>query len=203
MTENENTFLQEGRFRIPFLFELRDGKMVTIRYIHPKDDHDQNGFFEILRSLTKKEFYFRFFQQRNLEDNYTRMEMIRKFVLEVDGDQHVCLVAEEEATKTILASARYISIPKKNLGDVSITVRKEARRSGIARLMIALLAFDAHQKGIEKFDIEVHEENEPMIQMITKDFCMSIYDSRTEDEEILFVLETEKMARRSLEKRHE
>lgn len=201
MTENPK-FIQKERFHIPFLFELRDGRILIIRHIYPESKHDREGFYEILKSLTKKEFYLRFFQQRNLSDEYTRKEMIQKFVVNVDGTHHVCLIAEEIKTSEVLASARYIEIPGKNLADVSITVQKKARRNGIARLMIAFLAFDASQKGIEKFNIEVHGDNEPMIQLISRDFFKAICDSYTEDEEIIFLLETRAMALRSLEKRH-
>jgi GNAT superfamily N-acetyltransferase len=135
---------------------LRDGTLILVRPIR----YDDKRLLEAeLRNLSQSSVQRRFLTAK---PRYTRSEL--RYLTEVDGWNHVALVAESptQAGRRILGVARYVrhrDDPEK--AEVAIDVVDDFQGRGLGTLLVEELGRRARMRGISRFTATMASENIP------------------------------------------
>jgi protein lysine acetyltransferase len=136
------------------LERLPDGASILIRPIRA----DDKRFLEDgLRHLSDESVHRRFLSPKR---SFSRAEL--RYLTEVDGRDHVALVAEYpgEPVRRVIAVGRFIRLPQDpEAAEAAITVSDDWQRRGVGTLFAERLAREARRRGITRFTATMASEN--------------------------------------------
>jgi GNAT superfamily N-acetyltransferase len=136
------------------LERLPDGASILIRPIRA----DDKRFLEDgLRHLSDESVHRRFLSPKR---SFSRAEL--RYLTEVDGRDHVALVAEYpgEPVRRVIAVGRFIRLPHDpESAEAAITVCDDWQRRGVGTLFAERLAQEARGRGITRFTATMSSEN--------------------------------------------
>lgn len=145
------------------LTSLPDGTPVLIRPIRPDDKHYlEDG----LRHLSPLSVHRRFLSPKT---RFTRAEL--RYLTEVDGVDHVALVAEypAEPVRRVIAVGRYVRLPEDPLSaEAAIVVGDDWQQRGLGSLIATELATAARAAGIARFTATMASDNAPAQKLMRK-----------------------------------
>jgi protein lysine acetyltransferase len=136
------------------LERLPDGATILIRQIRA----DDKRFLEIgLRHLSAETVHRRFLSPKS---SFSRQEL--RYLTEVDGRDHVALVAEYpgEPVRRLIAVGRFVRLhDDPEAAEVAITVADDWQRRGVGSLFARRLATHARLNGIRRFTATMASDN--------------------------------------------
>jgi RimJ/RimL family protein N-acetyltransferase len=142
---------------------LPDGAQVVIRPIRPDD---KGMLSDGLRRLSPESAQRRFLTPKR---SFSRTEL--RYLTEVDGRDHVALVAEHPAapTRRLIAVARFVRLQDDpEAADVAFTVADEWQNRGLGSLLGELIADEARRFGIRRFTATMASDNGPAHRLMAK-----------------------------------
>ncbi len=144
---------------------LRDGRLLTIRAIHPED---KRLVLEALPHVSQESIYRRLFTTRR---DVTE-EGLRK-ITEVDFVNTVALVAvlEQNGLEQLVGGGRYIvsgTSARGRRAEVAFLIEDGFQGLGIASRMFKHLVSIARDTGVAEFEAEVLPSNEAMLKVFTQ-----------------------------------
>ena len=119
-----------------------------------------------LRRLSDESVHRRFLTPKS---SFSRTEL--RYLTEVDGRDHVALVAEcpAEPVRLLIAVARFVRLSDDpEAADVAITVADNWQRRGLGSLLSARLAEEARRLGIRRFTATMAADNLPAHRLMGK-----------------------------------
>jgi RimJ/RimL family protein N-acetyltransferase len=151
-------------------FELSDGTAVLIRPIRPDD---KARLSDGLRRLSAETIRRRFLAAK---PRFSAFEL--RYLTEVDGHDHIALVAVLEGQPDVLiAVARSVRLPDApDTAEMAIVVGDPWHGKGLGRHLANLLADEARRHGIRHFAATMLGENEAAIRLMRR------INARLEDE---------------------
>lgn len=150
-----------GTPRYPFelveTHRLKSGRLVLVRPIHPQDETLVQSF---VRGLSPRSRYFRFHNSIRELDPRTLHAATH-----VDYRRHLALIAEwfDGETEVEIGAARYFVRKDRQTAEFAIAVSDAWQRQGLARHLLQRLMAIAEQRGLQRFEGDVLEENQGMI----------------------------------------
>jgi acetyltransferase len=145
------------------LKRLPDGAQILIRPIRA----DDKRFLEDgLRQLSPESVHRRFLSPKR---SFSRAEL--RYLTEVDGRDHVALVAEYpgEPVRRLIAVGRFVRWPADpEAAEVAITVSDDWQRRGVGSLFTQLLADKARHGGIRRFTATMASDNVPAHKLMER-----------------------------------
>ncbi len=132
---------------------LSDGTQVTIRPIAPGDKQElQDGLHRLSEQTVQQRFLVP-------KIRFTKAEL--RYLTEVDGHDHVALVAESDRWPgTIVAVARYVRLSDDPLtAEAAIVVADELHGLGLGTLLAQRLAAAGAVHGVRRFTAEMLGDN--------------------------------------------
>lgn len=142
---------------------LPDGAPVLIRPIRPDD---KRLLTDGLRRLSDESVHRRFLTPKR---SFSRTEL--RYLTEVDGRDHVALVAEypAEPVRRLIAVARFVRLhDDPDAAEVAIVVADDWQRRGLGSLLAARLAEEARRAGIRRFTATMAAGNGPAHRLMEK-----------------------------------
>jgi protein lysine acetyltransferase len=142
---------------------LPDGAPVLIRPIRPDDKH---MLTEGLRRLSDESVQRRFLTPKR---SFSRTEL--RYLTEVDGRDHVALVAEypAEPVRHLIAVARFVRLADDPAAaEVAITVADNWQQRGLGSLLSERLAAQARRVGIRRFTATMAADNVAAHRLMSK-----------------------------------
>jgi RimJ/RimL family protein N-acetyltransferase len=142
---------------------LGDGAPVLIRPIRADD---KRMLSEALLRLSDDSVQRRFLSPKR---SFSRTEL--RYLTEVDGRDHVALVAEypAEPVRRLIAVARFVRLSDDpEAAEVAITVADNWQRRGLGSLLAARLAEEARRLGIRRFTATMAADNLPAHRLMSK-----------------------------------
>jgi RimJ/RimL family protein N-acetyltransferase len=145
------------------LKRLPDGAPILIRPIRADDKRMlENG----LRHLSPRSVQRRFLTPKR---SFSRAEL--RYLTEVDGRDHVALVAEYpgDPVRRLIAVARYIRLhDDPDAAEAAIVVADDWQRRGLGSLLAEKLAAEAQNSGIRRFTATMASDNVPAHRLLEK-----------------------------------
>lgn len=145
------------------LKRLPDGAPILIRPIRADDKRMlENG----LRQLSPGSVQRRFLTPKR---SFSRAEL--RYLTEVDGRDHVALVAEYpgEPVRRLIAVARFVRLEDDPAAaEVAIVVADDWHRRGLGSLLSEQLAARARGRGIRRFTATMSSDNVPAQRLMAK-----------------------------------
>jgi RimJ/RimL family protein N-acetyltransferase len=136
------------------LRRLPDGAPILIRPIRADDKRMlENG----LRHLSPQSVQRRFLTPKR---SFSRAEL--RYLTEVDGRDHVALVAEYpgDPVRRLIAAARFVRLhDDPEAAEVAIVVADDWQRRGVGSLLSQQLAARARARGIRRFTATMSSDN--------------------------------------------
>jgi acetyltransferase len=135
-------------------FTLRDGTPVRVRPIRPADKKLlQLG----LRSLSQETIQKRFLAAK---PRFTAAEL--RYLTEVDGHDHVALVAElADSPHWVVGVARFVRLSEdSDTAEMAILVPDDYQGRGAGSALAELLAQEALAQGVKRFTATVLSDNQ-------------------------------------------
>jgi acetyltransferase len=142
---------------------LPDGAQVVIRPIRAED---KRMLAEGLRRLSPESVQRRFLTPKR---SFSRAEL--RYLTEVDGRDHVALVAEDPADpeRRLIAVGRFVRLQHDTeAADVAFTVADEWQGRGLGSLLGEHLAHLARNRGIRRFTATMSSDNRPAHRLMHK-----------------------------------
>jgi RimJ/RimL family protein N-acetyltransferase len=142
---------------------LPDGAPVVIRPIRPDD---KGMLSDGLRRLSPQSAQRRFLTPKR---TFSRTEL--RYLTEVDGRDHVALVAEYPCypTRRLIAVARFVRHKDAlDAAEVAVTVADEWQGRGLGSVLGAHLSHLARNRGIRRFTATMASENTPAHRLMAK-----------------------------------
>jgi RimJ/RimL family protein N-acetyltransferase len=142
---------------------LPDGTPVLIRPIRADD---KRMLSDGLRRLSGDSVQRRFLTPKR---SFSRTEL--RYLTEVDGRDHVALVAEypAEPVRRLIAVARFVRLSDDpEAAEVAITVADDWQRRGLGSLLSARLAEEARRLGIRRFTATMAADNVPAHRLMER-----------------------------------
>ena len=138
---------------------LADGRQVWIRPIEPGDAWRlQEG----LRRLSEQTIHRRFL---GAKPRFTAREL--RYLTEVDGVDHLALVAVTVDTGRLVAVARCVRRPDRpDTAEWAIVVADPLQRLGLGTILVRALAEAARARGIHRFTGTVLGENAAVLRLL-------------------------------------
>ena len=136
--------------------KLRDGKYILIRRIRPDD---KGRLARGLRALSDLSVQRRFLSPKR---SFSQAEL--RYLTEVDGRNHVALVAESptEPTRRLIGVARFIRWQDDpQAAEAAIVVADDWQGRGVGTALARQLAARARGLGIERFTATMAADNLP------------------------------------------
>lgn len=136
---------------------LKGGRLVLVRPIHPQDETLVQSF---VRGLSPRSRYFRFHNAiRELDPRMLHA------ATHIDYRRHLALIAEwfDGDAEVEIGAARYFVRKDGKTAEFAIAVADAWQRQGLARHLLERLMKIAAQRGLERFEGEVLEENQAMV----------------------------------------
>jgi GNAT superfamily N-acetyltransferase len=139
---------------------LRNGLELHIRSIRPDD---KSLLVNGLRLLSPESVQRRFLAPK---PRFTATEL--RYLTEVDGRDHVALVAVEAARPShLVAVGRFVrDLQRPDTAEFAIVVADPYQRLGVGRALSELLIAEARKRGIRRFSAVTHGDNVPAQKLI-------------------------------------
>ena len=139
---------------------LSDGTRVRVRPIRPEDKALLVGG---LGRLSPDTVYRRFLGAKS---RFSTGEL--RYLTEVDGRDHIALVAVEDSDPdTLIAVARCIRLGEHGTtAEIAIVVADRWQGLGLGRLLLAILAARAREQGIRGFSAVLLADNRPAHRLL-------------------------------------
>jgi RimJ/RimL family protein N-acetyltransferase len=145
------------------LKRLPDGTQVLIRPIRPDDKHFlEEGLHRLSETSVQRRFL-------TPKPRFSRAEL--RYLTEIDGHDHMALVAENPAApaRAILAVARYVRLPDDpEAAEVAIVVVDDWQRRGLGTLLVEELAPRARARGVRRFTATMASDNTPAHRLMAR-----------------------------------
>jgi RimJ/RimL family protein N-acetyltransferase len=142
---------------------LPDGAQVVIRPIRAED---KRMLSDGLRRLSPESAQRRFLTPKR---SFSRAEL--RYLTEVDGRDHVALVAEDPAdpARRLIAVGRFVRLHHDpEAADVAFTVADEWQGRGVGSLLGEHLAHAARNRGIRRFTATMASDNRAARRLMQK-----------------------------------
>jgi RimJ/RimL family protein N-acetyltransferase len=145
------------------LRRLPDGAPILIRPIRADDKRLlENG----LRHLSPQSVQRRFLTPKR---SFSRAEL--RYLTEVDGRDHVALVAEYPGApvRRLIAVARFVRLAHEpETAEVAIVVADDWHRRGVGSLLAEELAARARELGVRRFSATMASDNVPAHRLLAR-----------------------------------
>ncbi len=145
------------------LKRLPDGTEILIRPIRP----DDKGMLEQgLHNLSETSVQRRFLTPK---PSFSRSEL--RYLTEVDGRNHVALVAERPnaPVRALIGVARYVRLPDDpEAAEVAVVVADHWQGRGLGTLLVDELAPRARARGVRRFTATMASDNAPAHRLFEK-----------------------------------
>ncbi len=145
------------------LKRLPDGALILIRPIRADD---KRMLEDGLRQLSDESVHRRFLSPKR---SFSRTEL--RYLTEVDGRDHVALVAEYPGhpVRRLIAVGRFVRLhDDPEVADVAIVVADDWQRRGVGTTLSEQLAADARRLGIRRFTATMASDNVPAHRLMAK-----------------------------------
>jgi RimJ/RimL family protein N-acetyltransferase len=145
------------------LKRLPDGAPILIRPIRADD---KRMLADGLRHLSEESVQRRFLTPKS---SFSRAEL--RYLTEVDGRDHVALVAEYpgEPVRRLIAVARFVRLhDDPGAAEVAIVVADDWQRRGLGSLLAELLAAEARDLGVARFTATMASDNAAAHKLMSK-----------------------------------
>ena len=145
------------------LKRLPDGASILIRPIRADD---KRMLEDGLRQLSDESVHRRFLSPKR---SFSRTEL--RYLTEVDGRDHVALVAEYPGhpVRRLIAVGRFVRLhDDPEAADVAIVVADDWQRRGVGTTLSDQLAADARRLGIRRFTATMASDNVPAHRLMMK-----------------------------------
>jgi RimJ/RimL family protein N-acetyltransferase len=142
---------------------LPDGAPVLIRPIRADD---KRMLTDGLRRLSDESVHRRFLTPKR---SFSRAEL--RYLTEVDGRDHVALVAEHPSgpARRLIAVARFVRLAEDpHAAEVAITVADDWQGRGLGSLPSERLAVEARRLGIRRFTATMAANNVPAHRLMAR-----------------------------------
>jgi RimJ/RimL family protein N-acetyltransferase len=142
---------------------LPDGTPVVIRPIRPDD---KGMLSDGLRRLSPQSVQRRFLTPKQ---SFSRAEL--RYLTEVDGRNHVALVAENPCypVRRLIAVGRFvIDQVERDAAEIAITVGDEWQGRGLGSVLGTHLAHLARNRDVKRFTATMASENRPAHRLMAK-----------------------------------
>jgi RimJ/RimL family protein N-acetyltransferase len=142
---------------------LPDGAPVLIRPIRADD---KRMLTDGLRRLSDESVHRRFLTPKR---SFSRAEL--RYLTEVDGRDHVALVAEHPSgpARRLIAVARFVRLAEDpHAAEVAITVADDWQGRGLGSLLSEQLAAEARHLGIRRFTATMAADNLPAHRLMAR-----------------------------------
>ena len=136
------------------LERLPDGAQILIR---PIRSDDKRFLEDGLRQLSDESVHRRFLSPKR---SFSRAEL--RYLTEVDGRDHVALVAEYpgEPVRRLIAVGRFVRLAQDpDAAEVAIVVSDDWQRRGVGSLFAERLAAEARRLGVKRFTATMASDN--------------------------------------------
>ena len=134
--------------------------------IRPIRADDKRMLTDGLRRLSDESVHRRFLTPKR---NFSRTEL--RYLTEVDGRDHVALVAEypAEPARHLIAVARFVRLSDDpDAAEVAITVADDWQRRGLGSLITERLAAEARSLSIRRFTATMAADKVPAHRLMAK-----------------------------------
>ncbi len=136
---------------MPFT-RLQDGTELWLRPIRPGDKAGLEGVLARMSLETVRRRYLA------VKTRFSSFEL--RYLTEVDGVDHVAIVAIDVATGDIEGVARYVRLPEDpTTAEWAIVIADRLQHQGLGKQLMELLATAAREHGIEHFTATMLAEN--------------------------------------------
>jgi RimJ/RimL family protein N-acetyltransferase len=145
------------------LKRLPDGASILIRPIRADD---KRMLEDGLRQLSDESVHRRFLTPKR---GFSRTEL--RYLTEVDGRDHVALVAEDarQPVRRMIAVGRFVRLHQDpEAAEVAIVVADDWHRRGVGSAVTELLAAEARRLGIRRFTATMAADNVPAHKLMRK-----------------------------------
>jgi RimJ/RimL family protein N-acetyltransferase len=142
---------------------LPDGAQVLLRPIRAED---KRMLADGLRRLSDESVQRRFLTPKR---SFSRAEL--RYLTEVDGRDHVALVAENPAdpVRRVIAVARFVRLQDGGeAAEVAITVADDWQGRGLGSVLGMHLAHSARNRGIRRFTATMSSQNVPAHRLMAR-----------------------------------
>jgi len=146
-------------FELVETFRLKGGRLVLVRPIHPQDETLVQSF---VRELSPRSRRLRFHSAlRELDPRMLHA------ATHVDYRRHLALIAEwfDGERETEIGAARYFVRKDARSAEFAIAVADAWQRQGLARHLLERLIAIASQRGLQRLEGDVLEDNHAMISL--------------------------------------
>jgi RimJ/RimL family protein N-acetyltransferase len=152
-----------ARNSVGVLKRLPDGASILIRPIRADD---KRMLEDGLRQLSAESVHRRFLTPKR---GFSRTEL--RYLTEVDGRDHVALVAEDsrQPVRRMIAVGRFVRLHQDpEAAEVAIVVADDWQRRGVGSALTELLAAEARRLGIRRFTATMAADNVPAHKLMRK-----------------------------------
>ncbi|MHA2288056.1 MAG: GNAT family N-acetyltransferase [Promethearchaeota archaeon] len=166
-------------------YQLKNSERIEIRPIKPTDERLLQGLYY---SLDEDDRYLRFFSRDR--------KFPHKFVhplVNIDYQTDMILVGEflEDGEQKIIASAAFFKTHQPSTVELGIVVKKNFRKSGIAKFLLDYLITIARELNYKYFTGSILLENKPMLYILNNS-GYPMKSKNVEYGEVLFTLDISK-----------
>ncbi len=166
-------------------FQMKNGEIIKIRPIKPTDERLLQGLYY---SLDEADRYLRFFSHdRKFPHTFVQP------LVNIDYQTDMILVGEsiEEGEQKIVASAAFFKTHQPSTVELGIVVKKNFRKSGIAKFLLDHLITIAREHNYKYFTGSILLENKPMLYILNNS-GYPMKSKNVEYGEVLFTLDITK-----------
>ena len=140
---------------------LRDGRVVQVRALEPRD---RRGLAAAFERLSPESRYLRFATPKQ---RMTDREL--DFLLDVEHHQREALLAIDPSTGDHVAIARYAAIPgEPRVAEIAATVADDWQQVGLGRALLGQLVARAREEGYSTLRANVLAVNKRAIAMLLR-----------------------------------
>src|SRR3954464_4112865 len=143
------------------LVHLSDGTPVLIRPIRADDKHFLS---EGLRNMSQLSVQRRFLSPKT---RFSTSEL--RYLTEVDGHNHVALVAESptQPVRRLIGVARFVRLPDApDTAEAAIVVADDWHGRGVGSKLAGALAARARGRGVRRFTATMASDNVPALRLM-------------------------------------
>jgi len=154
---------------------LTGGPVVRFRHVRPDDEP---LITDAIRTASRETLLHRFFSPiRSVSPSMLRQ------MLAIDRAKETCIVGvtKEQGAARMVCGARYVKLPAGEAAEFAITVHDDFQRRGLGKFLLKLLAGLAVAEGIQRFEADVMNSNQKMLNLFRKATSSRAGWHRTED----------------------
>ena len=164
---------------IPRAHRLADGATLHVRALRPTDERALRAAFRELSPRSR--------HQRFLGPVTELSDVLWRYLCDVDGLDHVALVALDAGESRALGVARFIRLSTEpSTAEVAITVADPWQRRGLGSLLLDLLVDEAQRRGVVAFVAHTLPNNVAIRRLLSRQGTLRV--SGRGDGAVTFVL---------------